>query len=301
MLASFLAIVAAVKKLPLSLLLGLLISGCQTNPPSRPQDISSKPATVGAFGTLVPTGQLRNLSPDNNGVEGSTVVDQLLVREGDHVRSGDTLAIFRGHKDILAERSHLKVIIATNQNRLKEAQDVLERFNRLLRLGAYPLASFQERLILYQSIDNQLRESLLRLDQNSSRLRNSVLSAPLTGVVTRIYTRNGEAISKDGVLQIGNLDQLSAELEVYESDLKRINVGQRSWIRSETGSFSDTVRGRVVEILPGIRERTTLPTTAVPTVDVRVGIVRVAIDQQFVSRLRAFIGTKLIARIETLP
>ena len=282
-----------------SLLLGALIAGCQKSTPLQSQDAGPQIPTVGAFGTLIPTGQLRNLGPVSNGVDATSVVDQLLVTEGDDVRSGEPLALFRNHNELLTERKHLNVMIEANKNRLKEAQDVLRRFDQLSRVGAYPLASFQERLILYQGIANQLSETQLRLDQNSSRLRNSVLTAPFAGVITRIYTRSGETSGKNGVLQMGNLDQLSAELEVYESDLSRIKRGQRVMIRSESGSFAGSVNGRVDEIIPGIRERTTLPTTAVPTVDVRVGIVRVIIDKNFVDRLRAYIGTKLIARIET--
>lgn len=286
------------KILPISLLIGLLISGCRTHPPDEPKS-ENTPPTVGAFGTLIPKGHLRNLAPTSNGLEGSGVIDQLMVQEGDRVHSGQALARFRDHQSLLAERRLLITMIEAHKQRLNESQDVLKRFNRLAELGAYPLTSFQERVILYEGIANQLSEAQLRLEQNSSRLRNSILTAPFSGVVTRVYVRNGETSGKNGVLQIGDLDQLTAELEVYESDLKRISPGQLAFIRSDTGSFVGTVSGRVIEVLPGIRERTTLPTTAVPTVDVRVGIVRVAIDPKYVSKLGRYIGTKLIAKIQT--
>lgn len=283
----------------LPLLLGSLLAGCQTSQPTQSQPTRSPAPTVGAFGTLIPTGQLRNLAPVTYGVDGTVIIDQLFVDEGDYVRKGDILVQFRHRKDLLAERIHLQNIIAANKNRLIESHDVLRRFNQLSNLGAYPQASFQERAILYQSIANQLSEAQLRLDQNTNRLRNSVLVAPFSGVVTRIYSRSGEPSSQHGVLQIGNLDHLTAELEVYESDLRRIRIGQRVLIRSETGSFVGTLIGGVVQIVPGIRQRTTLPTTAQPTVDVRVGIVRVSINTQYVDKIRPYVGTKLIAKIET--
>jgi HlyD family secretion protein len=283
------------------LLLIFFLVGCQHNPKPQPQNARSQVPTVGAFGTLIPTSQLRNLGPVGTGADSATIVERLLVREGDYVRQGQSLALFRSHNELLSERKHLRAIIDSNQDRLNESQNVLRRFEQLSKLGAYPLATFQERVILYQSIANQLSETQLRLDQNSSRLRNSTLKAPFAGVITRIYSRNGEVSSQSGVLQMGNLDHLSAELEVYESDLHRVKMGQRVMVRSESGSFPGSVSGTVDEILPGIRQRSTLPTTAVPTVDVRVGIVRVGIDQKFVGPLRAFIGTKLIARIETKP
>lgn len=99
-----------------------------------------------------------------------------------------------------------------------------------------------------------------------SDLVNTVIRSPIDGVVLRLRTRAGERPADDGVLEVGAIQQMRAELEV-------------------------------VEITPQIRQREVLPTTAPADVDVRVVLVRVELDPVDRERVRRVQGAKLIARI----
>lgn len=268
---------------------------------SSPPQVKLKyqPESIGALGTLVPSGEFISLRPDvDDSTSSPQVIDQLLVKEGQHLVEGQPIALFSKKRNILNERKHLVHIISLYRKQLNESSEVLKRFQTITVSGAYPLSTFQERVIFHQGIQARLSEALLSLDQNDARLRASTLRAPINGVVTSIYSHTGEAVSSDGVIQMADLSSLQARLEVHESDLKAIKIGQKVTIQSDTGSFSGSVTGHVALIVPGIRQRSTLPTSSVPNVDVRVGVVRVDIDPQYIPRLRNFVGTKLIARIQ---
>ncbi|MFM7635056.1 MAG: HlyD family efflux transporter periplasmic adaptor subunit [Cyanobacteriota bacterium] len=138
--------------------------------------------------------------------------------------------------------------------------------------------------------DDQLR--LVRSD-----LPNTLIRSPIDGVVLRLRTRAGERPSDDGVLEVGAIQQMRAELEVVESDIARLRLGQSVVLRSEDGAFPGSLRGRVAQISPQIRQREVPPTTAPADVDARVVLVRVDLDPADRVRVSQLQGAKLIARI----
>lgn len=279
----------------------MLVTGlvaCSESPkPSVKQDMAIVQKSVGGLGTLVPAGQLRTLRPNGLLGSGTQVVDQLLVVEGQRVVKGQTLAILRNYRTYLEQRRHLEKIISIYGSQLRESSKLLKIFDSVSSQGGYPITSYQERVIAHQGIMAGLNNARIQLANNSININNSIINSPVNGVITAIYSREGEDTSKNGVLQVGDLTALNAQLEIYESDFRLVKIGQQVEIRSESGSFAETIQGKVSKIIPGIRSRTTIPTQAVPNVDVRVGIVEVSIPRLDVPKLRKFVGTKLIGRV----
>ena len=285
-----------IRCLSISIATLMIIGGCRNKEPSI-KPVKIEPVSIGAFGTLVPVGQFRNLSPKPPAGDFLSVVDQLFVTEGETVQRGKIMATFINHEYYKTERKSLERIIMNYERQLKESNGVLARFQSLLNSGAYPIVSYHERLILHEGILARYSDAKVRLAANQRNIANSVLVAPIDGVVTRIYSRPGEAVTKDGVIQIGDLNSLIAQVEVYESDFGKVKVGQRCVVRSDGGSFDGMIQGKVTDVIPGIRQRTTLPTTAVPTVDVRVGLVKISLDKNELSRLHRLAGTKVVVKI----
>jgi HlyD family secretion protein len=61
----------------------------------------------------------------------------------------------------------------------------------------------------------------------------SIIKAPIAGTVLAVYTRAGEHIANQPVLQMANLDKLVCVAEVYENDLRRVDKGQTAIIHSK--------------------------------------------------------------------
>ncbi len=77
-------------------------------------------------------------------------------------------------------------------------------------------------------------ESLqLKLQAAQAQLAQSELVAPTRGTVLRVLLGPGESIGAKPVLQMGNLDEMVAVAEVYETDVKRVALGQEATVRSE--------------------------------------------------------------------
>jgi HlyD family secretion protein len=128
----------------------------------------------------------------------------------------------------------------------------------------------------------QSAEANLKLAE--ARLKDAVLKAPQDGRVLRIITHQGEAIPSaptggdEGVLELGNTRQMMAVAEVYESDISRVKVGQKSTIRSRNGAFTGTLNGTVREIGWKIFKNNVLDDDPAANSDARVVEVKIALE-----------------------
>lgn len=128
-------------------------------------------------------------------------------------------------------------------------------------------------------------------------LAKSVVRAPMDGVVLDIHVRPGERPGTDGVLDMGEVDRMVAEIEVYQSRIGAVEIGNRVEITSE--AFTDTIPGRVERIGWDVGRQTATGADPAARTDARVVKVHVAIDPQAVSRVRRLTNLQVTARIET--
>jgi HlyD family secretion protein len=91
---------------------------------------------------------------------------------------------------------------------------------------------------------------------------------------------------------------MEALLEVYESDIERVRLGQRVRLTSENGGFRGSISGVVSRINPQIRQREVLSTDPTGDADARVVEVRVRLDPDDARRVERLAGLKLIGRLQ---
>lgn len=73
----------------------------------------------------------------------------------------------------------------------------------------------------------------LRVEQAKGLLDESTIRAPVSGTVLRIFVRAGEAGGQKPLLQMANLDELEVVAEVFQTDVRRIQIGGTATIRSD--------------------------------------------------------------------
>ena len=117
-----------------------------------------------------------------------------------------------------------------------------------------------------------------RAEQSLGELR-----APVAGTVLRIHTWPGERPGPEGVLEIGNLDELHVVAEVYETDVMRVRCGQKA--RILVTGLPEELRGEVVEVGWEIGRKDVLNTDPVADIDARVVEVRVRVNPEDAPKL----------------
>jgi HlyD family secretion protein len=288
-----------------AVLLAVLIHGRSTRPVApaarSTAPVAAAPAreeAVAALGRLEPSGDVRKLAAPISGIGGSPVITSLLVQEGDSVRRGQLLARFDTRPGLLAEQRKLGIRITNLRQRLVLQTRDIARYRELSRTGVYPRGELDARETRLLELQALLSDAQAELTKVNAELALTELRAPIDGTVLRLSARQGERPGEDGVLELGASSRMEALVEVYESDINRVRIGQQVTLTSENGGFSGSLSGRVVRISPQVRQRQVLSTDPTGDADARIVEVRVALDPMDIQRVRDLTGLKVIARLQ---
>ena len=232
-------------------------------------------ALVSASGTIQP-----QISVD---ISASVMgrVTQLSVNEGDRVSAGQFLlqidpesrrsAVYRSEASVDASAStqdQARVAVTTAQVSLQLARDRLERQRELWDLQlvsreAYDQAvsdvelretELEAREVDVATAQQRVRQERAILDSARYDLSQVTIVAPIDGIVTRRNIEEGETVvvgtmNNPGtvLLTIADFAILEAELEVDETDIPEVRLGQETAIEIDALP-NQTYRGRVTEI-----------------------------------------------------
>ncbi|MCP9826128.1 HlyD family efflux transporter periplasmic adaptor subunit [Synechococcus sp. EJ6-Ellesmere] len=280
----------------------ILISRSQqsTSSEAAPQT-TAQPRTleaVSALGRLEPAGNIRKLAAPITGIGGSPRITKLLVEEGQRVQEGQLLATFDTGPALQAQRRLLQSRIANLNDQVSLLGREISRYRQLAKAGATPAADLESRELTLVELKGNLREAQDELVKTEADLVNTELRAPFSGTVLKLQSRVGERPGDDGILELGASDQMEVLAEVYESDINRLQLGQRATITSENGGFSGTLNGRVIRISPQVRQRDVLSTDPTGDADARIVEVRLALEPADIARVRTRAGLKTVIRFE---
>ena len=82
--------------------------------------------------------------------------------------------------------------------------------------------------------ERQVDEARAAVKQAEADLAVTEIRSPSAATVLRVHTRTGERVGDQGVVSIGDIDQMYAIAEVYEADLARLAIGQPARVRIPT-------------------------------------------------------------------
>ncbi|MEN9226209.1 MAG: efflux RND transporter periplasmic adaptor subunit [Thermostichus sp. HHBFW_bins_43] len=141
----------------------------------------------------------------------------------------------------------------------------------------------------------QLGSLARNLELAEARLERTLIRSPRDGQVLLIRTRPGEAIA-DGILDLGNTDQMMVVAEIYETDILRIRPGQQATIRNR--ALPGELRGQVEHIGLQIRKKDVLNTDPAADVDARVVEVRIRLDPESSARVAGLTNLQVTVAID---
>ena len=251
---------------------------------------------VAALGQLIPMGEVRKLASPISQLGSFPRVQEILVKEGDYVKKGSTLAIFENQKKLKANFLKKKKLLETNQKEISLKKDQIKRYRSATEKNAYSI------VLLTQKEDELLKLEKQRIINSADKksieidLFNSELRSPIDGYILSINTRAGERSNSEGILEIGASQNMQALIEVYESDIDRVFLDQNVELISENGGFDEILIGKVIRINPQVKQRKVLSTDPTGDADARIIKVLVGLDDKSISRVKSFAGMKVIAK-----
>lgn len=121
--------------------------------------------------------------------------------------------------------------------------------------------------------------------------------SPLDGQVLKIHTRPGESINTNGIVEVGQTNQMFVVAEIYESDIAKVKLGQEASVTSETNAFSGELKGTVDQIGLQIGKKDILSTDPTADVDSRVVEVKIRLNPESSSKVGGLTYSKVVVKI----
>lgn len=90
-----------------------------------------------------------------------------------------------------------------------------------------------------QEAQAQLTNAIAQLNQAKADLDLAYVRAPRSGQIIRINTYPSELVGEQGIVDLGQTNQMFVSAEVYQSDINKVRLGQRAHI---TGDVFSTLR-----------------------------------------------------------
>lgn len=185
----------------------------------------------------------------------------------------------------------LNRIDTTANKQLAEAKVTLNRLdataNQQIREAKATLTSVREvRSVDIELAQAELKNAEVALERARTELEKAYIRAPITGTVLKINKRVGEKIpigmggsnEPQGILQIGNIEQMLVIAEVYQTDISKIKVGQAAIITSD--AFSGELKGTVTEIIPQVKRQSVFSNEPGENLDSRVIEVKISLPSE---------------------
>ncbi len=175
-----------------------------------------------------------------------------------------------------------------------EAAREVERVRATLsRYGSGPLEAQADVLVAARNVDTakaDLARVMADLDKASVR-------APIAGTVLTIHVRPGEKPGNLGILNLGNLERMTAEVEVYQTQIGHVSVGDSVDVSAE--ALPRPLKGSVTRIGLEVGRQGLIDANPAANTDARVVKVTVALDPESSSAAQRFTNLQVTARIAT--
>jgi len=175
----------------------------------------------------------------------------MAVKEGDSVKAGEVL--------VRLEQEQYKASLARAKSSLNEAEanlnlanSELKRSKELYSQNLISIAELEVAQAKYDQALSSLQQREASVNEAKDALEWTVLSTPIDGVVTEKNKELGEMalgsqFQEDVILQVADLSEMEARIEVNENDIINVNLGDSSEV--EIDAFPDTTfTGYVSEI-----------------------------------------------------
>lgn len=155
-----------------------------------------------------------------------------------------------------------------------------------------------------QAIDDQpdvvvaartLDSAVADLNRAKRDMARGVVTAPVSGTVLDIYARPGEKPGARGILDLGNIQRMTADLEVYQSEISSVLVGQQ--VELSADAFELPFHGTVSEIGYSVQRQTVVEDDPAANTDARIVVVKVNLDEESSKRAAKLTNLEVTGRI----
>jgi HlyD family secretion protein len=198
-------------------------------------------------------------------------------------------------------KANLERTTITGERQLQEAEIVLARIQSTsgeqVSAATATLDGIAEvRPVDVEAAQAQVEQSIAAVQQAQKQLDQATVRAPQDGTVLEIYTRPGELIASEGIVELGQTQKMMAVLEVYETDIGKVRVGQSTKLFAD--SLPDGFSGEVAEVGVQVKRQNVVNSDTSANIDARVVEVRVRLDADSAQKVTGLTNLQVTGEIQ---
>ncbi|MEO1801725.1 MAG: ABC exporter membrane fusion protein [Cyanobacteria bacterium J06629_2] len=203
-----------------------------------------------------------------------------------------------------SERDSKYLALATAKEQLTEAQANLSRIESAQEKQIAEAKATLNQIAEIRPVDVSVAEAEVRQAQAAvkvaqAELDRSSIKSPQGGTVIKILARPGEIVSsEEGIARIGKIEEMNVVAQVYESDVRRVEIGQPVTITSS--AIDEKLTGTVEKIGLEIERQDVVNTDPTSNIDARVVEVEIGLDEESSKQVAGLTNLQVNARIEVV-
>jgi HlyD family secretion protein len=212
--------------------------------------------------------------------------EALALRFEAELKNAEILA--RRDKELFSQKAISETEFDRSQLALRVAQKNFDQASKHLE-------SFREvRDVDVRVAEARLKSAIEAVGRSRADLEQTTIHASLNGTILEILTRPGERVDREPIVEIGDLDHLNIEAEVYVTDIRFVRVGARALATGD--GFAGEISGVVSEVGRQVDKSSVFDPDPASFSDKRV--VRVWIKIQDAEKVRALVNHQVKVVIE---
>lgn len=235
-------------------------------------------ADVQRYETLYKAGAISSQEVGNRRLSAETSTQELIESQATQTRTVTTL-----QQQLNEAKANQDQTLASLQQQINEAKANL---NQTAEVRPTDIATAQAEIDSAQATVEKIR----------AELAQAYVVAPKAGRILEINTRAGETVGNEGIVALGQTDQMYAVVEVYQSDIKRVRPGQE--VRVSSDSLRNELEGRVDWIGMQVKRQNLINADPSSNIDARVMEVHVQLNKLSSQNASSFTNLQVKAVIE---
>ncbi|ACC81994.1 HlyD family efflux transporter periplasmic adaptor subunit [Nostoc punctiforme] len=216
-------------------------------------------AEVQRYETLYKAGAISSQEVDSRRLSAETSTQALIESQATQTRTVATL-----QQQLNEAKANQDKTLASLQQQINEAKANL---NQTAEVRPTDIANAQA----------EIESAQATVEKIKAELAQAYIVAPKAGRILEINTRAGETVGDEGIVALGQTDQMYAVVEVYQSDIKRVRPGQD--VRVSSDSLRNELEGRVDWIGMQVKRQNLINADPSSNIDARVVEVHVQLNK----------------------
>ncbi|MEA5597504.1 ABC exporter membrane fusion protein [Rivularia sp. UHCC 0363] len=198
-------------------------------------------------------------------------------------------------------QANLNRIQSSRQQEVAEAQ---ANFNRIQSSGKEQIKEAEATLnqiaeirpVDVRASQTEVDNAKAALKQAQTNLEQAYIRAPIAGQILKIHTREGEKMADEGIAELGKTQQMMVVAEVYQTDIKKVKLGQKAAITGQ--AFSGKLWGEVAQIGLQINRQNVFSNQAGENLDRRVVDVKIRLNSEDSERVTGLTNLQVQTEIK---